>query len=219
MWPFNRLPKLVQSLGKAHPYTKDIPELMDSKYKFVFLCDDTQRGFKNHHIIEGNSKEICRGFTQKPMDYRVSRYNAKALPFSHNTGNRLKVKGKLYAVETWKIPALDNHYKNGVEFSRCKTNIIIVDRDHRVMSIGNETFLQRLPPGMIKTVPELGIRHYTSRPLVGILEAYMYVAMRVHWDPDENHSLFPNPMPTFPPQELVWLPKYYRYPVDRNRKE
>lgn len=218
-WPFNNLNKLVQGLGKDHPYTKDIVEVQDSKYKFVFLCDDVQRGHVNHHLIEGNSKEVSRGFTQKPMDYRVSKYGGKALPFSHNTGQRLKVKGKIYAVESWKIPVLDNHYKNGVEFARVKTNIIVTDRHHRVMSIGSEEFLKALPPGMIKTVPELGIRHYTSVPIAGVVETYMYVAMRVHWDPDENHSLFPNPMPEFPVQELVWLPKYYRYPVARNRKE
>lgn len=219
MWPFNGTKKLVQSLGKSHPYTKDIVEVEDSQYKFVFLCDDVQRGHKHHHLIEGNSKEICRGFTRHPFDYRVSKYNAKALPFNHNVGNKLKVKGRIHAVETHKIPVLDNHYKNGVEFARVKTPIIVVDRDHRIMSIGSEQFLEKLPPGMIKTVPELGIRHYTSNPMVGLVETYMYVAMRVHWDPDENYSLFPNPMPTYPTQELVWLPKFYRYPVDRNRKE
>ena len=204
--------KFIQSLGQQ--FTPDMSKVEDSEHKLVFLHDDILPGYQHHHKIEKHSKVVSRGFTQQPFDYRVGKHTGKAVPFATNTG--LKVKGKIVAVSSHAIPVLDNHYRNGVEFARCRLPIIIVDRNHQIMSIGNEEFLRNLPPGMIRTVPELGIRHYTSNPLVGLVNMYVYVAMRAHWD-DEDFTHLPRETPTFPQQPTIWLPKYYRYPQSRNR--
>jgi hypothetical protein len=206
---------LIQSLGKKFPYTNDMDILEDSQHKLIFLCDDTQPGHIHMNKVT-NAKVVSRGFTQDGFDYRITKHNGRAVPFMGKGEHHLKVKGKLVAIESRRIPALDNHYRNGVEFARVRTHIIVTDRDHQIMSIGSEEFLKRLPPGMIRTVPELGIRHYTSNPIAGLVSAYMYVALKAHWDEDD-HNLLRNPVPTYPKQELIWLPKYYRYPIERNR--
>lgn len=204
---FFRRRKFIQSLGQQ--YTPDMSRVEDSEHKLVFLHDDITRGFDR-------GKQVARGFTEQHFDYRVGKHTGVAVPFHVNKDQGLKVKGKVFAVESRVIPALDKHYKNGVEFARVRTHIIIVDRDHQIVSIGSEEFLRNLPPGMIRTVPELGIRHYTSNPLVGMVGMYMYVAMRAHWD-FRDHTHLPRINPTFPEHPMIWLPKYYRYPVERNR--
>lgn len=129
----------------------------------------------------------------------------------------LRIKGGIYSIPSRHVPMLDNYYRNGVEFVRVRTKIIITDRDHRIMSIGNEEFLRNLPRGSIRTVPELGIRHYTSNPMAGLVSASMYVTSRKLWRQVEGDKAFPVPPPQFPRDNLVWLPKYYRYPIERNK--
>jgi hypothetical protein len=211
---FFRKRKFIQSLGQQ--FTPDMSKVEDSEHKLVFLNDDILPGYQHHHKIEKHLKVVSRGFTQQHFDYRVGKHTGKAVPFHVNKDGGLKVKGKICAVESRAIPILDNHYRNGVEFARVRTHIIVVDRDHQIMSIGNEEFLRHLPPGMIRTMPELGIRHYTSNPLVGLVGMYMYVAMRAHWE-YEDFTHLPREIPTFPQQPTIWLPKYYRYPQARNK--
>lgn len=209
MWPFNIKRKYIQSLGREHQYTPDMHLLEDSPKKLVFLCDDME----GRHQIEKHCQYVARGFTVRPFDYRVSRFGRKAVPFAvgRDAPGGLKVKGKIYAIDSHAIPRLDTHYRNGVEFARVRTHVIVTDRDHRIMSIGSEEFLKHLPPGMIRTVPELGIRHYTSNPMAGVVGCRMYVAMRTHWE-FEDFNVLPRATPVFPKDNLVWLPKYYRYP-------
>ena len=215
MWPFNRRKQrdLVQSFGRDRPYTKDIPELQDSQFKMLFVCDDMKRGHKNYPKLKPISKPISRGFTQDVFDYRVGKFTGKALPFAAREG--LRVKRQLHAVKSHLIPELDNHYKNGVEFARVKTNIIIVDRENVVMPIGSEAIVKELPPGMLLTASKTRT-YIADEARASIVEAYMYVAMRVFWD-DEDFGLFPRPRPEFPKNDILWLPKYYNYPIDRNK--
>lgn len=214
MWPFDNRKKFVQSLGKLYPKTPDIAQLENQKYTLVFAADDLMKPHKNYELIAGKSQPVSRGFTREAFDYRIGRYTGRGLPFADKKG--LKVKGQIHAVETQHIPTLDKHYNNGVEFARVKTSIIVTDKEHRLMSIGSEEFLKHLPPGMIRTVPELGLRHYTSNPRVCLIEAHMYVALRKYWNDDDKSWL--RIPPTFPKNELVWLPKYYKYPIERNRQ-
>ena len=214
MWPFDRRKQFIQGLGKNQMYTKDMAVLEQSPAHLVFLHDDLKVPHKNHKIIKEHSHKIGRGFTHDVFDFRVGRFTGKAVPFMSKEG--LRVKGELHAVENRAMPALDNHYKNGVEFARVRLNIIVTDREHRMLSIGSEEFLRDMPPGFIRTVPELGVRHYTSDPQTCIIGAHMYVAMKSYWD-EEDFAVLQRPMPTFPKDPLVWLPKYYVYPIERNR--
>lgn len=212
MWPFNRTNKLVQGLGQ-HPFTRDMAKLEEAPYHLVFLCDDMKFAHQHSPKIRPFSRRVCRGFTQQSFDFRVGKYTGKALPFM---GGGLKVKGEIHAVESRHVPVLDNHYRNGVEFARVRVNILAVTREHHIMPIGSEGFLKNLPEGAIRTVPGLGIRHYTSNRQSGVVEASMYVAMQAFWNP-EDFRAFPNPMPEFPKDNIAWLPKYYNYPIERNR--
>ncbi len=216
MWPFDRQKKqrlFVQSLGKRYPKTPDMAELEQGSHVLMFLHDDLMRPHRNHRLIHKCSQKVGRGFTKDKFDYRVGKWTGRGLPFLDKEG--LRVKGELHAVETAAIPGLDNHYDNGVQFTRVKVPVLITDREHRLMSIGNEEFVRKLPPGMLRTVPELGLRHYTSHLRVCIVEAHMYVALRSYWnDGDKSWVSIP---PTFPRDELVWLPKYFKYPIERNR--
>lgn len=213
MWPFGRDKKklFVQSLGKKYPKTPDITQLQQQEYKLLFVCDDMMQAHNNYKLIE-SGKRVGRGFTQRPFEYRIGRHTGKGLPFQDSDG--LKVKGELHAVKTDTIPTLDNHYDNGVQFARVRVNILVTDRDHRLMDIGSEAFVQQLPPGMIRTVPELGLRHYLSNQMVCVIRADMYVAIKQYWLREPND--FPKLQPQFPKEPLVWLPRYYKYPIERN---
>jgi len=214
MWPFDRKKKLVLSFGRDVTHTPDLPEVQDSMFKLLFVHDDMLPGHVNQGVLKGISQKVSRGFTQDSFDYRVGRFTGKAVPFLDPNG--LKVKGQLHAVKSQHIPELDKRYKNGVEFFRLKVNVIVVNRDHIPMSIGNEAFLKQLPPGTVHTKPGLGIREYISdHARVCLVQSYMYVAMKSHWNEDD-HTILQTPHPEFPKQPLVWLPKYYRYPINRN---
>lgn len=213
MWFGRNKKAFIQSLGKQHPKTPDIAELQAQQYKLLFVCDDMMRAHKNYDMIKDSSAKVSRGFTQLPFEYRMGKHTGKGLPFQDKQG--LKIKGELHAVETKAIPALDNHYDNGVQFARVRVNILVTDRDHRLMDIGSEDFVQQLPPGMIRTVPELGLRHYISNQMVCVIRADMYVAIKEYWL--REPSSFPKLNPVYPKEPLVWLPRYYKYPIDRNR--
>lgn len=220
MWPFNRSrrnqQKLIATFGQNRPYTKDIVELEDSPFKLMFIVDDVKRGHQHYDkVLKPISKPVGRGFSDAQFDFRVGKFTGKALPFAVNEGLGLRVKGQLHAVKSHAIPEVDKHYKNGVEFARVKTNVMVVDRHNVTMPIGSEAFVRELPPGMLLTSSTC--RTYIgSEPQTCLIEAYMYVAMRVFWD-DEDFKAFPRPRPEFPKQELLWLPKYYNYPIERNR--
>ena len=217
MWPFGRRKReFIQGLGKNHPHTPDMAVLEQSTHQFLFVCDDMMVPHKNHELIKGHGQKVGRGFSQQRFDYRIGRHSGKALPLMAKDG--LRVKGELHAIESHHFDTLDRHYKNGVEFARVPIRIIVTNRDHQLVDIGNEYFIRKLPPGMIRTVPELGIRHYISNPHVSLLKVQMYVAIRAHWlkDADADKS-FPPLKPSFPKEPLVWLPKYYKYPIERNR--
>lgn len=215
MWPFDRDKKFIQSLGQRAAKTPDIAKLEAGPFQLLFVCDDMKRAHKNYERIRGHGRQVGRGFTQDHFDLRVGRTTGKALPLLNKEG--LKIKGEIHAIHSHHIPELDNHYNNGVEFARLRLKILLTDRDHRLMSIGSEEFLKHLPPGMIRTVPELGLRHYTSNKMVYMISAHMYVALKNYWVEHEINNLFPKAQPTFPTEELVWLPKYYKYPIERNR--
>lgn len=221
MWPFDRAKKkreFIQSLGKQHPFTPDLVELEQASHRLLFVCDDMMVPHQNHKLIKDHSVKVCRAFTQDRFDLRVAQYTGKALPLVAKEGFRIK--GEIHAVESHHFTALDRHYKNGVEFARLKLKVITVDRDHQLIDIGNEQHLRNLPPGAIRTVPELGLRHYVSNPHVHLITVRMYVAMRRFWvhglgvDADKS---FPITQPTFPKEPTIWLPKYYKYPIQRNR--
>lgn len=213
MWPFDRKKKFIQSLGQGQMKTPDITKLEASPFQLLFVCDDMKRAHKNYELIRNHGRQVGRGFTKDAFDLHVGRHTGKALPIVNKEG--LKIKGEVHAVASRHIPSLDNHYDNGVQFIRLRIKILITDRDHRLMSIGSEEFLKHLPPGMIRTVPELGIRHYTSNQAVYMISAHMYVARTEFWVKDIN--LFPLARPSFPDQPTVWLPKYYKYPSERNK--
>lgn len=216
MWPFNRKEKFIQSLGKDHQYTPDMNLLEQGPFQLVFVCDDLKKAHKNNNLVQGfGNGPVSRGFTVNTFDFRVGRHTGKALPFADKSG--LKVKGELYAIRSKQVSELDNHYKNGVEFFRVRLKILIVKRQHELMSVGNEEFLRQLPPGTIRTVPELGVRHYTSGRDVRMVSAHMYVASKRHFDMRDINNVFPTVHPTFPEDNIIWLPKYYRYPIERNR--
>lgn len=215
MWPFDRKKKLIQSLGRGNDKTPDIAKLEAGPFQLLFVCDDMKRAHKNYDLIRNYGRQVGRGFTQDHFDLRIGKHTGKALPITNKEG--LKVKGEIHAVQSHHFPTLDNHYNNGVEFARLRVKILLTDRDHRLMSIGSEEFLKHMPPGMIRTVPELGIRHYTSNKQVYMCSMHMYVALKSFWDERDIEGVFPKAPPTFPAEELVWLPKYYRYPIERNR--
>lgn len=219
MWPFDRAKKkieFIQSLGKKHPHTPDLVELEQASHRLLFVCDDAMTPHINHKLIKDNGVKVGRGFTQDRFDLRVGRNTGKALPVMHKDG--LRVKGEIHAIESHHFDALDKHYRNGVEFARLRIKVIVVDREHQMVDIGNEYFIRKLPSGMIRTVPELGIRHYISNPHVTLVSVQMYVAIKAFWlaDADAEKS-FPITPPTFPAQPLMWLPRYYKYPIQRNR--
>lgn len=221
MWPFDRTRKkleFIQSLGRQHPLTPDLVELEQASHRLLFVCDDMMVPHQNHKLIKDHSVKVCRAFTQDRFHLHVGQHTGKALPLVSKEG--LRIKGEIHAVESHCFTALDRHYKNGVEFARLKLKVITVDRDHQLIDIGNEQHLQHLPPGAIRTVPELGLRHYVSNPHVHLVTVRMYIAMRRFW----IHGLsiyddksFPIIEPTFPKEPTIWLPKYYKYPIQRNR--
>lgn len=215
MWPFDRNKKFIQSLGKGHSYTPDMTVLEQGPYQLVFLCDDMKRAHNKHGLIEEQSRRVSRGFTYDKFDFRVGNATGKALPFADKDG--LRVKGEIYAVRSEMMPRLDNHYLNGVEFVRVRLQVLVVGRNHQLMSIGNEEFLRELPPGCIRTVPELQMRHYLSNREIRTVSASMYVAMKKFWKDKDINKVFPTVRPTFPEDNIIWLPKYYRYPIERNR--
>lgn len=216
MWPFDRRNKekeFVQSLGKRYPHTPDMAQLETGPHTILFACDDLMTPHVNNKLLNNRSHKIGRGFTKDKFDYRIGRHTGRGLPFMNHNG--LRVKGELHLVETGLVPALDKHYDNGVQFARVKVRIITTDRWHRMIPIGSEERIKNLPRGVIRTVPELGIRHYTSNPMVCFVTAHMYVALKQYWLDDEKS--WPLISPTFPETELIWLRSYYKYPIERNR--
>jgi hypothetical protein len=217
MWPFDRARKkreFIQSLGKL-PFTPDLPELEQTSHRLLFVCDDMKIAHQKHRIIKEHSVRVTRAFTQDRFDLRVGRHTGKALPILNKDG--LRIKGEVHAVESQYFKALDEHYRNGVEFARVKLKVITVDRDHQLVDIGNERHLQHLPPGVIRTVPELGLRHYLSNRHVHLVTVRMYVALQAFWLDGDVDNSFPIIQSQFPAEPLVWLPKYYKYPIERNR--
>lgn len=221
MWPFDirhkRATKLIKSMSGTLPHTPDKALLVQSEYRLVFACDDMMRAHKNYSLIKEHSAKVSRGFTQHPFDYRIAKHTGRGLPFmTPRTG--LKIKGEIHAVLSERIPELDNHYRNGVEFARCRVPILVVDREHHLMDIGSEAFVKELAPGIIRTVPELNIRHYLSHQFVCIISADMYIPIKKHWvdQPKEGLS-YPNVPVEFPKDPALWLPQYYKYPINRNR--
>lgn len=217
MWPFDvrrKKREFIQSLGKL-PFTPDLPELEQAPYRLLFVCDDMKVPHQNHRIIKGHSIKVTRAFTQDRFDLRVGRHTGKALPVMNKDG--LRIKGEVHAVESQHFKELDDHYRNGVEFARVKLKVITVDRDHQLIDIGNERHLQHLPPGVIRTVPELGLRHYLSNRHVHLVTVRMYVARQAFWLDGDVDSSFPITQSLFPVEPLVWLPRYYKYPIERNR--
>lgn len=221
MWPFNRRKKqreFVRELGKRYPFTPDMVELEQASHRLLFVCDDMMVPHKNYPLIKDRSVKVSRGFTQDRFDFRVGRHTGKALPMMAKDG--LRVKGELHAVESYHFDALDRYYQNGVEFARVKVKVILTNRDHELIHIGDERFLKKLPPGVIRTVPELGLRHYISNPHINLVTARMYVAIKSFWcqdHEDETNKDFPIIQPKFPAEPVLWLPRYYKYPIERNR--
>lgn len=219
MWPFDRKKRqmeFIRGLGKQYPFTPDMVKLEQAAHRLLFVCDDVMVPHENHQLIKNHSKKVGRAFTQQPFDFRVGRYSGKALPMMANDG--LRVKGELHAIESNHFDALDRHYRNGVEFARVRVPVLVTNRDHQIVAIGSEEFLKALPPGMIRTVPELGIRHYISNPHVNLIQVQMYVAIKAFWFNDADaEKAFPKAHPVYPSEPLVWLPKYYKYPIERNR--
>lgn len=217
MWPFRSTSNdLIQQISAPLKHTPDKALLVDGQFKLVFVCDDMMRAHKNYSLIKEHSAKVSRGFTRHPFDYRIGKHTGRGLPFMDKAG--LKIKGELHAVESQHIIELDKRYKNGVEFARCRVDILAVDRAHQLMHIGDEAFVKNLPPGMIRTVPELQLRHYISDQFVCIIKAYMYIAIKKHWaeSPKEEAS-YPTVPVVFPKDPTVWLPKYFKYPINRNR--
>jgi hypothetical protein len=217
MWPFDvrrKKREFIQSLGKL-PFTPDLPELEQAPCRLLFVCDDMMVPHQNHKIIKEHSTRVTRAFTQDRFDLRVGRHTGKALPMMNKDG--LRIKGEVHAVESNHFKALDEHYRNGVEFVRVKLKVITTNRDHQLVDIGNERHLQHLPPGVIRTVPELGLRHYLSNPRVHLVTVRMYVARQAFWMETDTDKSFPIIQPLFPKEPFVWLPKYYKYPLERNR--
>lgn len=215
MWPFNNAKKarqFIKDISRPLPFTPDKAELSQSQYRLMFVCDDMMRAHKGYERIKMNSAQVSRGFTKDSFDFRIGRHTGIGLPFM---GKGLKIKGELHAVETDCIHELDKHYKNGVEFARCRVGILVVDRDHQLMHIGQEEFLKNLPNGMIWTVPELGIRHYLSDQFVCIIKADMYIAIKKHWAKEDLN--YPHVPVVHPKEPTVWLPQYFKYPINRNR--
>lgn len=221
MWPFDigrnrRAREFIQRISTPLPHTPDKAELAQAEFKLLFVCDDMKRAHKNYSLIKDKSAKVSRGFTKDPFDFRIARHTGKGLPFMAREGS--KIKGELHAVKSEFIPELDKHYKNGVEFARCRVGILVVDREHRLVHIGGEEFLKHLPSGMIRTVPELGIRHYLSDQFVCIIKADMYIAIKKCWADQPNEGLsYPSAPLEHPKESIIWLPKYFKYPIDRNR--
>lgn len=214
MWPFNRKRNLIRSLGNHR--TPDIAVLEQSEFHLLFVCDDMMHPHKNYSKIENNSAQVSRGFTRHPFDFRVLRHTGKGLPIADRDG--LKIKGEVHAVESSHFTELDNHYDNGVQFIRLRTDILVSDRQHERFMIGNESKIHFLPRGSILTKPELGIRHYLSDQHVYLIHAYMYVALVSYWtDQPKGGFSYPRANVEFPKEETNWLPKYYKYPINRNR--
>lgn len=223
MWPFDvnkkqREREFVQGISKKDPMTPDRGELSEYKHRLLFVCDDMKRAHKNYDLIRDCSAKVSRGFTADHFDYRIGRYTGKGLPFMAKRNEGHKIKGELHAIEAAHIPRLDKHYRNGVEFARSKVRILVTNQRHELIHIGGEAFLKDLPDGTIRTVPELGIRHYLSDNFICHVEAFMYVAIKKAWvhRPMEINA-YPNVPLEVPKEPTVWLPDFYKYPINRNR--
>lgn len=218
MWPFDRQRKLrefVQGLGVRQ--TPDVAELEESKYRLVFICDDLQRAHKNYSLIKDHSTKVTRGFTRERFDYRVGKHTGRGLPFLDKDG--LRVKGEVHAVRTHHIAqVLDKHYNNGVEFARVHTQAILTDRQHKLLPADCQRFLMEYSSGSTRTLTHRGLTHYLSHRRVSLLRVDMYVALKSHWvDQPNGEPSYPKAEVNFPKHALIWLPKYYKYPINRNR--
>src|ERR1041385_4565761 len=137
MWPFGPSAKsIIRAISATPVYTPDKPALVHSQFQLLFVCDDMMRPHKNYNLIRSNSAKVSRGFTRHPFDFRVGKHTGKGLPFQDQDG--FKIKGELHAVESEHILELDKYYKNGVQFARCRVPILVTDRYHQLISIGNE---------------------------------------------------------------------------------
>ena len=218
MWFFssNKKRAFIQALGKDHPKTPDLAQLEDKRNHLLFVCDDMMRPHQNYEHLQDCSRLAGRGFTRHHFDYRVTKHSGKGLPLPSRNG--LRIKGELHLVDTPAFKALDNHYQNGIEFVRMSLQVIVTHADHQLITIGEERKLRDLPPGKITTKHELGIRHYVSDTSADLVHAFMYVAKAEHWvDQDKGGFSYPSAEVCFPKNPPHWLPKYYKYPINRNR--
>jgi hypothetical protein len=221
MWPFNNEKKeFIHRISQPSVLTPDLPMILSKPKQLVFACDDLMYAHQGHDLIKDASMRVGRGFTRNKFDFRVCAQSGMGIPLTGNRhSNPLKIKGEIHAVRSEVIKTLDFVYANGIAYHRTKANVLVPERLLRVFSIGEEETVMHLPPGSIRTFSETGTRRYVSNRMVGIVQAWMYVASKEYWTEIDGGYNYPKADIHEPKDYIPWLPQYYKYPIDLNRNK
>jgi hypothetical protein len=146
MWSFKRKPKPEDAVVPEMKFwdvnlglTPDLNQLTQKPYQRVFVCDEMMKPFHRHchlkEIIAPELKDHGPVYAYTRQVFGVAHYvPAKSIiPIRRKFANipLARIKGELYAVESEKIPLLDNLKQNGLQFQRERVRLLLPYRHYR----------------------------------------------------------------------------------------
>lgn len=223
MWPFNNNQKdFVQRISTAPEFTPDLAVLQQTPRNLLFACDGLMTAHKGNDLLSTYATKVGRGFTRNKFDYHIHEESGTGIPLTGNKhSNPLRIKGEIFAVQSDHFKMLDFVYGNGIAFHRSRVGLLVPEKLSKQFPIGEEEIVKDLPPGSIKTMSRIGMRRYTSdQRQVTIVQSWMYIAAKEYWlDKIDGGYNYPKATIHEPKDYLPWLDRYYKYPLNLDRKE
>jgi hypothetical protein len=187
----------MDEIAERRKYTPDIIKLEQSQAQLLFVCDETMREHREHHLLEVDGvKDHCDAFTVDFFSMFKKKLGLETIAFPLGvrfmTAPWARIRGELYEVPTNVIPnpfcLLDTYHENGVQSIRVRVNLI-VPYYRRVY--GQE--------------PSHKVRYEKIR-------AWMYVGIPLQWHDLIDNGYHFTPVKTFTPNKPNSSPYYHFTP-------
>lgn len=193
-------------------FTPDLWEREQEKEHLVFIHDDMMQLQSNHSLVQGGLSGFYPfqyGYTTKRFSFVTKNLGLKSFPIALDLrdlaeelpmwiADSHRIRGEIYALRTPSIIALDNHRRNGVEFTRTKVNINIgykkLWKSHWFNAFGRQVNEYQLGKEEMLTV-----------------SCFMYIGRNEYWKDQLLADAFNfNPI-NIVTEDRLWLQKYYQY--------
>lgn len=201
-------PSLVQRLDVdfKRTYTPDMAELEQWDYQLFFSCDETLPGMHGHKLI-ADQQYLWVSYTQSPMTMLLEDLGKRSrplifdeYPFQFNLPATKPIRGRLYKVLPKTFLSLDSEKKNGVEFERRLTWVVVPYHKLFFKDVRNakNIFGQEITTGVRK---HKGVWRF---------RAWMYFAKNDYWNDLLNAYDYPEAM-SFKNNEESVVKEFYDF--------